>query len=254
MPIFDSARRQVLKGGAAVMAAGALGSLSALQSRQAQAATSPSTRLAPAPSRYGPLAPVADQSTGLLQLPQGFSYRSFGWSGERMDDGQPCPDRHDGMTVVGLRRPDWRPGSDPLRGLEYVLIRNHERGAGSPFRAPAMYDTGIVNGTQQASECAAHLAADCRRRQDDCRRRLPRYGVLRCVLGPVGAHLIRQHPDARHHAGDHRAVGTRTVVSTALNRAIVWPVHSWPAAVGRPLRNGLAALVGAANRCRWSNS
>ncbi|RBI03338.1 phosphatase, partial [Xanthomonas oryzae pv. oryzae] len=59
MPIFDPARRQVLKCGAAVMAAGALGSLSALQSRQAQAATSSSTGLAPAPSRYGPLAPVA---------------------------------------------------------------------------------------------------------------------------------------------------------------------------------------------------
>ncbi|KGR39271.1 hypothetical protein NX79_08250 [Xanthomonas vasicola] len=64
MPVFDPARRQILKG--------TLGSLSALQSRQAQAATSPSTRLAPFPSRYGPLAPVADQSTGLplLQLPQ----------------------------------------------------------------------------------------------------------------------------------------------------------------------------------------
>ncbi|MFP7036024.1 alkaline phosphatase PhoX, partial [Xanthomonas hortorum] len=154
MPIFDPARRQVLKGSAAVMAAGALGSLSALQSRQAQAATStsPPLQLAPVPSRYGPLAPVADQSTGLplLQLPRGFSYRSFGWSGDRMDDGQPCPDRHDGMAVVGLRRPDWRPGSDPLRGLEYVLIRNHERGATTPFRAPAMYDTGIVSGTQLA--------------------------------------------------------------------------------------------------------
>ncbi|KGE51801.1 hypothetical protein GW15_0212155 [Xanthomonas axonopodis pv. vasculorum] len=96
------------------------GSLGALQSRQAQAATSPSTQLAPVPSRYGPLAPVADQSTGLplLQLPQGFSYRSFGCSGDRMDDDQPCPDRHDGMAVVCLRRPDWRPGRDSLRGLE----------------------------------------------------------------------------------------------------------------------------------------
>lgn len=74
MHVFDPARRQVLKGSAAVMAAGALGSLSALQSRQAQAATTPSMRLAPVPSRYGPLAPVADQSTGLplLQLPRGF--------------------------------------------------------------------------------------------------------------------------------------------------------------------------------------
>ncbi|SOU11561.1 phosphatase [Xanthomonas arboricola pv. fragariae] len=58
MPIFDPARRQVLKGSAAVMAAGALGSLSALQSRQAQAAnsSSPPLQLAPVPSRYGPLA------------------------------------------------------------------------------------------------------------------------------------------------------------------------------------------------------
>ncbi|WP_429002610.1 twin-arginine translocation signal domain-containing protein [Xanthomonas fragariae] len=46
-PIFDPARRQVLKGSAAVMATGALGSLSGLQSRQAQ---------------------VADQSTGLPLL------------------------------------------------------------------------------------------------------------------------------------------------------------------------------------------
>ena len=120
MHVFDPARRQVLKGSVAVMAAGALGSLSALQSRQAQAATTPSMRLAPVPSRYGPLAPVADQSTGLplLQLPRGFSYRSFGWSGDRMDDGQPCPDRHDGMAVVSLRRPGWRPGTVGLRGLE----------------------------------------------------------------------------------------------------------------------------------------
>lgn len=77
MPIFDPARRQVLKGSAAAMAAGALGSLGALQSRQAQAATStpPPLQLAPVPSRYGPLAPVADQSAGLplLQLPRGFS-------------------------------------------------------------------------------------------------------------------------------------------------------------------------------------
>ncbi|WP_425612292.1 twin-arginine translocation signal domain-containing protein [Xanthomonas nasturtii] len=51
MPIFDPARRQALKGSAAVMAAGALGSLSALQSRQAQAATSPSSRPVPVPSR-----------------------------------------------------------------------------------------------------------------------------------------------------------------------------------------------------------
>ena len=151
MKVFDPARRHVLKGSAAAMAVGAIGSLGALQSRQALAAPAshPPVRLAPLPSRYGPLAPVADRSTGLplLQLPKGFSYRSFGWSGDRMDDGQPCPDRHDGMAVVGVRQARRR--GRPF-GLEYVLIRNHERGAAASIRAPGMYDTGLVDGVNQA--------------------------------------------------------------------------------------------------------
>ncbi|WP_157489548.1 alkaline phosphatase PhoX [Lysobacter sp. Root916] len=156
MDAFDPSRRQVLKGSAAAMAIGAMGTLGALYSRQALAAQDP-TRLAPVPSRYGPLAPVADRSTGLplLQLPRGFSYRSFGWSGDRMDDGQPCPDRHDGMAVVGVRPGRRRPhglGAERFRphGPEYVLIRNHERGAASPIQAPGMYDTGDLGGGQHA--------------------------------------------------------------------------------------------------------
>ena len=103
MDAFGSSRRQVLKGSAAAMAVGAIGTLGALYTRQALAGGDP-TRLSPIPSRYGPLAPVADRSTGLplLQLPRGFSYRSFGWSGDVMSDGQPCPDRHDGMAVVAV--------------------------------------------------------------------------------------------------------------------------------------------------------
>lgn len=160
MPVFDPARRYLLKGSAAAMAAGALGSLGALQARQAMAAhTLDPVRLAPVPSRYGPLAPVADRSTGLplLQLPKGFSYQSFGWTGDRMDDGQPCPDRHDGMAVVGVRHARTRPGRGHghghgnKHGMEYVLIRNHERGAGEPIRAPGMYDRGIVSNGQQAA-------------------------------------------------------------------------------------------------------
>jgi secreted PhoX family phosphatase len=153
MHSFDPARRQVLKGSAAAMAMGAMGSLGALYARQAQAAAA-SVRLSPVPSRYGPLAPVADRTTGLplLQLPQGFSYRSFGWSGDRMDDGQPCPDRHDGMAVVGVRHPrHGRTSKGRGHGLEYVLIRNHERGAGAPIRAPGMYDTGTVSGSDVAA-------------------------------------------------------------------------------------------------------
>ena len=101
METFNPSRRQVLKGSAAAMAVGAIGSLSGLYSRQALAATSPMFNL-PVASPYGALAPVADLSTGLelLQLPPGFSYRSFGWSGDLMDDGQRCPDRHDGMGLM----------------------------------------------------------------------------------------------------------------------------------------------------------
>jgi secreted PhoX family phosphatase len=76
---------------------------------------------------YGPLSPTKDRTTGLplLKLPQGFSYQSFGWSGDSMDDGTPTPDRHDGMAVV-----ESRPGRGPRSGL--VLIRNHERGPALP--------------------------------------------------------------------------------------------------------------------------
>ena len=75
---------------------------------------------------YGPIAPVVDRTTGqpLLALPRGFSYQSFGWTGDLMDDGTLTPDRHDGMAVVASRR---------QRGhTELVLIRNHERGPSEP--------------------------------------------------------------------------------------------------------------------------
>ncbi len=76
---------------------------------------------------YGPLEPVADDTTGLplLQLPRGFRYESFGWTGDLMSDGTLTPDRHDGMAVVDVR---WR----RRRGAELILIRNHERGASDP--------------------------------------------------------------------------------------------------------------------------
>lgn len=153
MSAFDLSRRQVLKGSAAAMAVGAMGSLSALYSRQALAATDP-TRLAPIPSPYGELAPVADRTTGLplLQLPRGFSYQSFGWSGDRMSDGQASPDRHDGMAVMQGRGHAFglANGRGQGRGPELVLIRNHERGTESPIRAPGMYDTGDLGGGQFA--------------------------------------------------------------------------------------------------------
>lgn len=161
MDALDSTRRQFLKGSAAAMAVGATASLTGLYSRQVLAAGDP-VRNMPIRSPYGTLAPVADRSTGLklLQLPAGFSYQSFAWSGDRMADGQPCPDRHDGMAVVGTTFGrqhrgsggigDGRGGSAIGTGSNMVLIRNHERGAATPFDAPGMYDTGdIGNGALQ---------------------------------------------------------------------------------------------------------
>ncbi|MDE0452642.1 MAG: DUF839 domain-containing protein [Gammaproteobacteria bacterium] len=65
-----------------------------------------------------PLRPVPDATTGLplLKLPEGFSYRSFGWTGDLMEGGVPTPDRHDGMAAFAGSNPD-----------EVFLIRNHER-------------------------------------------------------------------------------------------------------------------------------
>jgi hypothetical protein len=47
----------------------------------------------------------------LLALPEGFSYSSYGWTGDPMSDSRPTPGSHDGMAVVG-----WRFGSGPHGG------------------------------------------------------------------------------------------------------------------------------------------
>jgi uncharacterized protein len=87
---------------------------------------------------YGPLAPVRDEATGLplLQLPVGFRYISFGWTGDLLDDGLRTPGAHDGMAAF-----PWR--TDRVR-----LIRNHEVSAGpSPGRPALTYDAGAGGGT-----------------------------------------------------------------------------------------------------------
>lgn len=40
---------------------------------------------------FGPIAPVNDITTGLplLQLPSGFQYASFAWTGDAMSNGEP---------------------------------------------------------------------------------------------------------------------------------------------------------------------
>ena len=127
---IDDLRRNLVKGSAAAMALGATGALGALHARQAEARTlDDPTRLVPIPNPYGPLAPVKDDSTGLplLRLPPGFRYASYGWSGDPMTDGQPTPDRHDGMaTMRGQGRFGFQfdhPGICKGRGPALVLVR-----------------------------------------------------------------------------------------------------------------------------------
>ena len=73
-------------------------------------------RRGPSPD-YGPLEEVLDGTTGLplLKLPRGFSYFSFGMTGDPMIDGKPTPGGHDGGAVIPLDD----------RG-NVVYIRNHE--------------------------------------------------------------------------------------------------------------------------------
>ena len=91
-------RRTFLRRGA--MGAGALWTVS-LQELMARTAVDQTIAAA---SPYGPVAPRVDQTTGLplLQLPEGFSYFSYGWNGDRMSDGIRTPPLHDGMAVVDL--------------------------------------------------------------------------------------------------------------------------------------------------------
>lgn len=140
-PRFSPSRRGLLKSASASAALPFIASLGALQAREAVAAGN----TALVDSLYGPIAPVKDMTTGLslLQLPPGFSYKSYGWTGDAMSNGLPCPGSHDGMGVVASRKVG--------RSSELVLVRNHEVGTGSDaafFGAPAVYDsgTGISNG------------------------------------------------------------------------------------------------------------
>ncbi|QQN73318.1 alkaline phosphatase PhoX [Croceicoccus sp. YJ47] len=66
---------------------------------------------APAAQLYGPLVP---DPAGLMDLPEGFSYRVISRLGDAMDDGARVPDRADGM------------GSFLLADGRIALVRNHE--------------------------------------------------------------------------------------------------------------------------------
>ncbi len=77
---------------------------------------------------YGPLVP---DPQGLIDLPQGFSYRVLSSLGDAMSDGGTVPDRADGM------------GCFDLGGGKWALVRNHELQAqhDSGGATGAAYDT-----------------------------------------------------------------------------------------------------------------
>ena len=84
------------------------------------------------PAASGPLRPTRDEATGLelLELPDGFRYTSFGWTGDKLSDGSTTPDSHDGMAVIASN------------GDTVTLCRNHEvDGPGLAFgKAGSAYD------------------------------------------------------------------------------------------------------------------
>lgn len=86
---------------------------------------------------FGPLAPVADEATGLplLELPRGFRYRSLAWTGDAMEGGVRSPGAPDGMAAFA--------GPD---GLVH-LIRNHELSPALAFAPALAYDPHAGGGT-----------------------------------------------------------------------------------------------------------
>lgn len=120
-------RRAFLRGGAAAFGGLAIGaSLGGLTASKAFAGSGT------IPSPYGPnLIPTPDEATGLplIQLPPGFRYMSFGWTGDPLKDGTPTPAMHDGMGVT------------QAHGHKVLLVRNHEVGDGPAF-GPNPYSPG----------------------------------------------------------------------------------------------------------------
>lgn len=66
------------------------------------------------PSNFAGYGPLVPDPQGLLDLPEGFSYRLLSSLGEAMDDGGTVPDKADGMGCL------------PLPNGEIALVRNHE--------------------------------------------------------------------------------------------------------------------------------
>ncbi|WP_119727416.1 alkaline phosphatase PhoX [Thermomonospora amylolytica] len=121
-------RRGVMKGGAAGALSIALaGSLDTVFQTSAGADTGVG---------YGPLVP---DPKGVLDLPEGFTYKAFSAEGDTIAPGVLVPGRHDAMSTFKNRHsPNW------------LMVRNHEQTAsGTKPVAPAelVYDPAAFGGT-----------------------------------------------------------------------------------------------------------
>jgi secreted PhoX family phosphatase len=125
-------RRAFLRGGAALV-----GGLTVGANFQSLMAPKAFANSLPAASPYGPPMPATDESTGLnlIRLPLGFRYKSFGWTGDPMQDGTPTPAMHDGMAVTDLH------------GHKVLMVRNHEVGGGVPAFGNNPYSPDAGGGT-----------------------------------------------------------------------------------------------------------
>ncbi len=119
-----ASRRDFIRNG--VMGAASI-SFAALLARQGALAAE-----LPYSDDYGPLELVKDYTTGLklIALPRGFTYMTYGWTGQPMQDGQRTPAVHDGMDVVAAK------------GDEIMLVRNHEQGTSGIAFDTIAYDRG----------------------------------------------------------------------------------------------------------------
>lgn len=133
---------------------------------------------------YGPLRPVPDDATGLplLQLPEGFRYVSFGWTGDPLTNGRATPPGHDGMAAFAASDGQVR------------LVRNHEVEVQPAFDDSNRFDPGAGGGVttvtfDPASHRLVHAAVSLSGTLRNCAGGATPWGSwLSCeesVLGPA---------------------------------------------------------------------